>query len=696
MLLAWELKIGMFRQTAMHAEVDQIASNEDAFLLSLFYAIGFGTSKDYEKMLRWCIEAASRGSPLAKICLVPFSMLQAPPGDLPSGIPVSDYLGDAINVLASGSPPDSESLACAFRILKKWDEEAYSVAVSHFREKVLIFSICSIVGSGNGGQRVWEEVLARQVRLEDIVDRIKIRYPQPDNVLRIACIEGNIHMVDAAIEHLTADIDSMLEHNAGGTPTMLAVSNGHYELAIHLISNHNANVHFTITDHHGRSTLDLIADSPLTKQIAELELVHLIIRKGQYTSDPDAMESALLRAAKNLNIQMCELFVDACDISEQSTASLTRYAAALAVYHCHQPLDRLLSKASLPCSQSSFLVNKAVSLPPVLCWVTHGNEYLLAFLSTLKVLRNHGESLTVSTEGIVASLLKAVILGHTDFVLEKLISMGADPLQEEPDFDNASPLMASVGADLSNPGAFEIMLSSLFQPLSSEIAIPLISLASFSRPAGLDCVRALHRGNHIDIPLYCSQNSSVLHYIILGGFDVLAIIEYLLSEGAAVDALDEDGKTPIFVAIETQKLGVLQLLLSKGASRTHAGPRGSTPLHIAAAVQDNGEAMTILLGRDITKTDLGVTDGQGYTALHTAAQCGNLGALNTLLQVGADTTIKDPKGRTPLDLAREALTDASNVRSSSNARRHKLCCQQTVDILQRRANSSIKIGSILP
>jgi ankyrin repeat protein len=476
---------------------------------------------------------------------------------------------------------------------------------------------------------------------------------------------------------------------------MLAVNNGHYELATHLISKHNANVHFTITDRLGRSTLDLIADSPLTNQTAESELVRLIIRKGQYTSDPDAMESALLQAARNLNIQMCELFVDACDISEQSTASLTRYAATLAVYHCHQPLDRLLSKASLPCSQSSFLVNKAVSLPPVLCWMRYGNEYLATFRSTLKVLRNHGESPTVSTEGIVAPLLKAVTLGHTDFVLE-LISMGADPLQEEPDFDNASPFTASVGANLSNPEAFEIMLSGLSQPLSSEIAIPLISLASYSRPAGLDCIRALHRGNHIDIALYCGQSSSVLHHIILGGFDVVDIIEYLLNEGAAVDALDKDGKTPIFVAIETQKLGVLQLLLSKGASRTQAGPKGSTPLHTAAAVEDNGEAMTILVGRDITKTDIGVTDGQGYTALHTAAERGNVGALNTLLEVDADSTIKDPNGRTPLDLAREALIDASNVRSSSNARRHKLCCQQIVEILQRRANSSTKISSVVP
>ena len=143
----------MFRQTAMNAEVEHSDNYEDAFLLSLFYGLGFGTNKNYSKMVQWCSEAASRGSPLAQVVLVPFSNISG--CSLSSNLPITDWLLKAVEQLSVSR--DLESVACAFRALKQRDEPAYHRALSLYKEKVRIWSIASIVGSGNGGQLIWEK-----------------------------------------------------------------------------------------------------------------------------------------------------------------------------------------------------------------------------------------------------------------------------------------------------------------------------------------------------------------------------------------------------------------------------------------------------------------------------------------------------------------------------------------------------------
>ncbi|KAL5227580.1 hypothetical protein ABZP36_015845 [Zizania latifolia] len=71
------------------------------------------------------------------------------------------------------------------------------------------------------------------------------------------------------------------------------------------------------------------------------------------------------------------------------------------------------------------------------------------------------------------------------------------------------------------------------------------------------------------------------------------------------------------------------------------------PLHAAAARGDSGEVRR--LGPDA----LGARDREGRTALHVAAAAGEAEAAAALVDMGADTTAADARGRTPLDVARE-------------------------------------------
>ena len=67
--------------------------------------------------------------------------------------------------------------------------------------------------------------------------------------------------------------------------------------------------------------------------------------------------------------------------------------------------------------------------------------------------------------------------------------------------------------------------------------------------------------------------------------------------------------------------------------------------------QNQTDVMHELLQRkaDVNKRD----PDDGQTALHWSAMLNNTDAIRLLLGKGASTTIKDKKGRTPIDVARE-------------------------------------------
>ena len=77
---------------------------------------------------------------------------------------------------------------------------------------------------------------------------------------------------------------------------------------------------------------------------------------------------------------------------------------------------------------------------------------------------------------------------------------------------------------------------------------------------------------------------------------------------------------------------------------------GMTALQWAAMLKQTDVIHKLLQrGADVNKRDR----DDGRTALHYSARKNNTDAIRLLLQNGASTTIKDNKGRTPIDVARE-------------------------------------------
>jgi hypothetical protein len=96
----------------------------------------------------------------------------------------------------------------------------------------------------------------------------------------------------------------------------------------------------------------------------------------------------------------------------------------------------------------------------------------------------------------------------------------------------------------------------------------------------------------------------------------LKTAEYLINEGAEVNAKTNDGSTALMLAARLNKRDLVVLLLSRGADVNSVNQQGQTAL-IAATVKGHAEAVCPLINN---RADVGVKDVVGFTALQYAEQ----------------------------------------------------------------------------
>lgn len=163
-----------------------------------------------------------------------------------------------------------------------------------------------------------------------------------------------------------------------------------------------------------------------------------------------------------------------------------------------------------------------------------------------------------------------------------------------------------------------------------------------------------------------------------------AVTELLLERGAAIEARDADGATPLLVAAWLGPPEAVALLLRHGAHANTADRFGVTPLHRAAAGFHPASVESLLAhGAKATSEATGDTEGirtgwtplhgvsttevaerllaagarvdakasDGRTALHVAVEMHHADIVRVLLAHGADPTARDAHGITPRDLA---------------------------------------------
>jgi ankyrin repeat protein len=133
----------------------------------------------------------------------------------------------------------------------------------------------------------------------------------------------------------------------------------------------------------------------------------------------------------------------------------------------------------------------------------------------------------------------------------------------------------------------------------------------------------------------------------------VGVVRWLLDKGAAINAGDESGSTALMFACSGGgHTPVVRLLLERGADPTIADEWGWTSL-MAAAREGHLEVVRLLLGHPIVKASINDRNEDGDTALWLACYEGRGGIVRALLQSGADPTIANNDGTTPMAIAKK-------------------------------------------
>ncbi|XP_047481756.1 ankyrin-1-like isoform X2 [Penaeus chinensis] len=127
-----------------------------------------------------------------------------------------------------------------------------------------------------------------------------------------------------------------------------------------------------------------------------------------------------------------------------------------------------------------------------------------------------------------------------------------------------------------------------------------------------------------------------------------ALVDFLIQENANVNAATKDGMTPLHLASWGGHTEVIRALLSKRANGNAKTTEGMTAIHLASmgGHVSSMEALTPTCGVVSVNRD-------GKSALHLAAEYGNLGAVQWLHLQGLDASSRDDKDWTPLQYAKD-------------------------------------------
>jgi hypothetical protein len=134
----------------------------------------------------------------------------------------------------------------------------------------------------------------------------------------------------------------------------------------------------------------------------------------------------------------------------------------------------------------------------------------------------------------------------------------------------------------------------------------------------------------------------------------VGVVRWLLDQGAALNEQGANGCTALALACSEGRTPVVKLLLEEGADPTIVMIAGSTPL-IAASDHGHLEVVRLLLAHPGGKATINNFDRDGETALWRACFFGHGAIVRGLLESGADPTIADNDGTTPMAIAKQPV-----------------------------------------
>lgn len=136
-----------------------------------------------------------------------------------------------------------------------------------------------------------------------------------------------------------------------------------------------------------------------------------------------------------------------------------------------------------------------------------------------------------------------------------------------------------------------------------------------------------------------------LHNAVFGGH--IQVVKLLLERGLDPAQVNAIGSTPLHQASLLGHVDILKLLVARGVDRCSVDGTGCTAL-LRASAYGHPEAVQYLLGLVVNDGHMEKKNNAGYTPLLAAIENGHLGVVDMLLQKGADITVSNLTGVSPL------------------------------------------------
>jgi ankyrin repeat protein len=319
-------------------------------------------------------------------------------------------------------------------------------------------------------------------------------------------------------------------------------------------------------------------------------------------------------------------------------------------------------------------------------WAVHRND-----LEIFDALLHAGARVDVATRYGVTPLSLAALDGRP-VLLERLLDAGADPNERSEEGQTALMLAAQNG----RPEAVQLLLEHGAAANAVEAFRGQTALMWAAGEGNVDAIQLLI-DHGADVDAHSNGGFTALLFAVRGAR--LPAVETLIDRGANVDAVAPDGTSALNMAIVNAYYEVASLLVARGADPNLPDPRGS-PLHTIAWLREPGATGTAAVGGEadapprpigrVTSLELarqllearadpnvrvdrqesrfnklggtarnppGLTLGRhlltynGATAFYVAAKNGDAPLMRVLVEGGADPTMPNRFGITPLMVA---------------------------------------------
>ena len=281
------------------------------------------------------------------------------------------------------------------------------------------------------------------------------------------------------------------------------------------------------------------------------------------------------------------------------------------------------------------------------------NSYAVA-----KLLVEHGADVNAKSSGDsgVSPLLEAAA-SESLAVAKLLVEHGADvnpkrtpagsPLHQAA-YSNDLPMvefLVEKGADL-NAGVDEINSTPLHWAVWTHPAQRFQSDRNWAQ--ALAVVKYLI-GQGADVNAFSESAGTPLNRAMCS--DGLPVVKYFIGQGAQVWFGDDEGWTALHLAADCDALSVAEYLVGQGADVNARNDEGMTPLHSTASWGvDSLSVAEYLVGQG---ADVNARNDEGMTPLHVAAEFTSPTVVKYLVGQGADIKARNGDGKTPLDVAIE-------------------------------------------